>query len=110
MQSDRQLKNWFAKYNRKYWGGRLAEHTVLYWEPLSADAASTCPVYEVDRGQFLIKLDPYVRGLGKFWKVNLLHEMVHLALWEKHPRHQHGKLFRDEQARIYMLGAYKDLL
>lgn len=107
--SDRQLKNQFAKYNRKYWSGELPEHTVLYWEPLPADA-TTCPIYEVDRGQFVIKLNPFVKGLSSFWKINLLHEMIHLALWERHPRHLHGKLFKEEQARIYALGAYQGLL
>ena len=110
MHSDRQLKNWYLKYNRRFWAEQLPENTILYWEPLSADAASACPVYEVDNGQFLIKLDPYVKGLGKFWKVNLLHEMVHVSLWIKHPKHQHGKLFKDEIKRIFLLGAYKDLL
>jgi len=110
MQSDRALKNQFAKYNRKYWAGQLPEHTVIYWEPQNADAATTCPIYEVDHGQFVIKLDPYVKGLGKFWKINLLHELVHLALWVKHPKHQHGKLFKEEEARIYAMGAYTGLL
>ena len=110
MQSDRQLKQAFGKFNRLFWDGTLPEHTVIYWEPLSADAGQTCPVYEVDAGQFVIKIDPMYKGSPKWWKVILLHEMRHLALWTKHPKHQHGKLFRDEEARIFALGAFKDLL
>lgn len=110
MQSDRGLKRIFARFNKKYWSGELAEHTVIYWEPLSADAAQTCPVYEVDRGQFVIKVDPYVKGDHKRTKINVLHEMIHLALWERHPKHQHGKLYKDEEKRIYLMGAYQGLL
>jgi len=112
MQSARQLKNWYQNYNRKYWASALPEHTVLYWEPLPADKddASTCPVYEVDRGQFVIKLDPIYKSQGTHWKINLLHEMIHLSLWVKHPKHMHGKLFKEEQARIFALGAYGGLL
>jgi hypothetical protein len=112
MQSARQLRNAFLRFNRRYWNGELPEHTVLYWEPLPADKddASTCPVYEVDHGQFKIILDPLYKSCGTHWKINLLHEMIHLALWVKHPKHAHGKLFKEEQKRIYLMGAYQGLL
>ena len=110
MQSDKQLKHWFAKYNKAYWDGKLPEHTVIYWEPPPGAHATTCPVYEVDFGQFVIKLDPAMRGDSDVWKIRLLHEMSHLALWSKHPKHQHGKLFKAERERIFSLGAYNNLL
>ena len=109
MQSDLKLKHWFAKFNRTYWSGELPEHTIIFWEPPRDAQATTCPVYEVDHGQFQIKLDPAHKGCPDYWKILLLHEMCHLALWLKHPKHQHGKLFQQEKDRIYALGALKNL-
>lgn len=109
MQSDKQLKHWYAKYNKAFWGGELPEHTVIYWEPPPGAHASVCPVYEVDNGQFVLKLDPAIKGIPEFWRLMLLHEMCHLALWRKHPKHQHGRLFKEEQDRIYALGALRKI-
>ncbi len=109
MQSDRQLKNWFLKYNRLFFNGELPESTNIHWEPSPGDHASTCPVYEVSDNVFEIKIDPALKGVIQFWKMTLIHEMIHVALWRKHPKHQHGKLFQAEKDRIYALGALKHL-
>lgn len=110
MQSDRQLKHWYSKFNRLYFNGELPEHTILYWEPPSSAWGSACPVFEVDYGQFYIKLDPSIRSVTDFWQITLIHEMVHIKLWQKYPKHQHGKIFKDEIKRIFLLGAYNKLL
>ncbi len=110
MQSDRQLKHWVEKFDRAYWNGELAAHIIVYWEPPPDAVGATCPVYETDAGQFAIKLDPSIKGHGAFWKVTLLHEMIHVALWTRHPKHQHGRLFKEERKRIDALGAYDRLL
>lgn len=108
MISDRRLKHWYDKYNKQWFEGILPNHTVLYWEPLVEDGV-TCPVYEVDHGQFLIKIDPSLKGVPSYFKIILLHEMVHLSLWPKHPRSQHGKLFQQEMKRLANEGAFKAL-
>lgn len=109
MQSDRQLRNWYIKFNNLYFHGELPEHTVLYWEPSPKNDAVCCPVYEVTDGCFEIKVDPALKGEPCYWKIVLLHEMVHVKLWKKHPKHQHGKLFETEKNRLYALGALKKL-
>lgn len=110
MTSDKQLKLWYAKFNRLYFNGELPTDTILYWNPGNDAAAITCPVFEVADGKFEITIDPMYSGMVKWWKVLLLHEMIHVRLWPKHPKHNHGKLFEDEKARIFALGAYKKLL
>ena len=109
MQSDRQLKNWFQKYNRLYFNGELPDNTIIHWEPCSADNANTCPVYEVADNCFKILVDPAISGQPKFWKMILLHEMCHIAIWRKHLKHEHGKAFQAEKNRVYELGALKNL-
>lgn len=108
MQSDRQLKNWFNKYNRQFFSGELPD-VVVFWEPAAGAHAVTCPVFEVADNVFEIKLDPALKGVPSFWKIVLLHEMCHVAIWRKHPKHQHGKVFQQEKDRVYALGALRHL-
>lgn len=109
MQSDRQLKHWYDRYNRDWFNSELPSHTVIYWEPIVDGDGSTCPIYEVDNSQFVIKIDPSIKGFLNVWKLTLLHEMVHVRLWPKHSRHQHGKLFQDEMLRLANAGAFRRL-
>ncbi len=109
MQSDRQLKRWYAKYNREFFDDKLPQDTVIYWCPSPGAHADTCPVFEVAAGVFEIKIDPAIQGITCFWRMILLHEMIHVALWPRHPKHQHGRLFIAEKDRIYALGALKKL-
>jgi hypothetical protein len=110
MTSDRQLKNQFASFNRKYFGGLLPENTVLIYEPVPKCDGVTCPVFEVADGCFEIKIDPALKGSPCYWRIVLLHEMAHVAVWPRHPKHQHGKTFRDEISRLFAMGAYTKLL
>jgi hypothetical protein len=109
MQSDRQLRTWYAKYNKLYWDGLLPVDTVLFWEPIPKCDGVTCPVFEVRDGCFEIKLDPALKGEPCWWRIVLLHEMCHVAVWQRHPKHQHGKPFQEEKNRIYAMGALKKL-
>lgn len=108
MVSDRRLKHWYDKYNAAYFDGQLPTHTVCFWEPMP-EAGATCPVFEVDHGQFLIKIDPALKGVPCYFKLTLLHEMCHLKLWPKHPRSMHGKLFQEEMKRLANANAFKTL-
>lgn len=109
MVSDRQLKYWFDKYNSKWFGGELPSNILIYWEPPPSAYANTCPVFEVDHGQFCIKVDPAVKGIPFYWRQLILHEMVHVKFWSKHPRHLHGKMFQEEMKRLANDGAFKPL-
>jgi hypothetical protein len=109
MQSDRQLKMAYSKYNKLYFNNELPDNTVLIWEPTPKNDAVCCPVYEVVDNCFEIKIDPALKGEPAYWRMVLLHEMIHVAIWRKHPKHQHGKVFTDEKDRIYALGALRKL-
>ena len=102
----------YLRFNRLYFGDKLPADILIYWEPnIPVDAAAeTCPVYEVAHDKFKITMDPAIQDLRKYWKICLLHEMIHVKLWRTNPKHQHGKLFQGELRRIMELGAYKNLL
>ena len=109
MVSDRQLRLAYAKFNRLYWNSELPADTVLIWEPVPKCDGVTCPVFEVRDGCFEIKMDPALKGEPCWWRIVLLHEMCHVAIWRRHPKHQHGKVFQEEKNRIYALGALKKI-
>ena len=109
MSSDRQLKIAFTKFNRLYWDGALPETTVLIWEPTPKCDGVTCPIFELADNCFIIKMDPALKGEPCWWRIVLLHEMCHVAIWRQHPKHLHGKVFIDEKDRVYALGALDKL-
>jgi hypothetical protein len=109
MQSDRQLRTAYAKYNRLFWNGELPANTILIWEPTPKCDGVTCPVFELADNCFEIKIDPALKGEPCWWRIVLLHEMCHVSIWRRHPKHSHGKVFVDEKDRIYALGALKKL-
>lgn len=107
MVSDRQLKHWYDKYNLNWFDSSLPSDTLIYWEPPPVAFGTSCPVFENDHKHFVIKLDPSIKGVPDFWKQVLIHEMVHVKLWPKHPRSLHGKLFQDEMKRLANDGAFR---
>ncbi|MGA2886143.1 MAG: SprT-like domain-containing protein [Halobacteriota archaeon] len=108
MQSDRQLKLAYNQYNKKFWNGELPD-AVTIWEPTAKCDAICCPVFEVADGVFEIKIDPALKGEPCYWRIVLLHEMCHVAIWRQHLKHQHGRPFQEEKNCIYAMGALKNL-
>lgn len=107
MDSDRQLKRAYLRFNRRFFGGQLPHDTVVYWQPLSGDDGASCPVWEVAHNKFVITIDPRWSASKWVWQMILIHECAHLHLWRKSPRHQHGKVFQQEMLRLAMIGAFK---
>ena len=118
MQSERQLRYWYGKYNARFFNNTLPTTIEVYWEPpLGAAYGETVPEYEVlpcrrlqkIDDHFVLRLNPALRGWGSVWKMTLLHEMAHISLWESNPRHQHGKVFQEEMMRLAREGAFTKL-
>jgi hypothetical protein len=109
MQSDRQLLRAYNQFNKLYWNGDLTDKVEIVWEPYPKCDGVTCPIWELSDGIFCIKIDPALKGEPCYWRLVLLHEMIHCAVWRRHPKHQHGKPFQEEKDRIYAMGALKKL-
>jgi hypothetical protein len=100
--SDAMLRRLYLQFNRRYWAGALPADTQVLWMPLAADR-----VAETGRssdGRFVIHLSPSVAGFRRFFKLLLLHEMAHIALWDRRIAF-HGKAWRDEMLRVLSAGA-----
>lgn len=110
MQSDRQLRYWYHKYNKAFFNNELPQKILIHWKQLPMDWGSACQIGVGDLDLFYIRLNCTLKFVTQYWKIILLHEMIHVKLWKSHPNHSHGKLFRDETERLFNLGAYKKLL
>lgn len=100
MASHISLKRLFNAYNRLYFNGELPTDTQIVWHPLDAAHGKCWPKDKV------IHIDPPLQSHMNYLRIILLHEMCHL----KHPRAGHGKVFRNEIARLFAAGAYKGRL
>ena len=105
--TNRSLKRLYAKYNRKYFDGRLPPCRVEFHKCVGAVAycwAKESPAR--------INIDPKYRSEWNYLKITLLHEMVHVAVGEdEFTNADPGPLFREKKAwLIHVMRAFDDLI
>jgi predicted metal-dependent hydrolase len=91
--SDRQLKRWYAQFNRRYFNDELPTDASVWWEPTSG-AYADCNLVD---GGFRIRINPALAGWVEMAKLTLLHECIHIKLW---PSKIHGIRFDREVQRL----------
>lgn len=101
--SDPSLRRCFHRFNRLYFGGRLPENTILFFEACEGHLGLCEPL---DDEEWLIRIDPALRFSDRLWKVTLLHELAHLHTGITN----HGRKFLAEIDRLYSIGAFRKLL
>jgi hypothetical protein len=99
------LRRWWNLFNRKYHGGKLPQVTIRYEH---VDGHCACLEYfnEKDEEKRVIRIDTLYALDSRVTKVAIHHEQIHLATGSM----VHGKIYYDEEARLYRLGAFKGLL
>jgi hypothetical protein len=105
MSSDPQLRRWYLDINRRYFDSALPEDTVIFWEAVAAGYGD-CWKPDED-GEFVIRINPALRGWPQLAKLTLFHECVHVKL---HPNGEHGSLFDAEIVRLAQYKSYRKLL
>lgn len=106
--SDAQLRRLYVSFNRRYWSGKLPADTRVLWMPVSAD----CNAHTTDQpdGSFVIHISPALSGFTRLYKLILIHEMAHIALWRSNPKTQCGVgrgPWAREVLRVLTLGAVR---
>jgi len=61
---------------------------------------------KLDSGEFVIRVNPAVRGWKALRNWVVLHEMAHIHIY---PNRNHGKKFQAEMLRLAQIGAFKDV-
>lgn len=96
------LKWWYRRYNRRFWGGRLPAADIRFAR-IDSSCLGQCIVFD---GIPEIRIATGIRKWTKVCKTTLLHEMVHVAL----PRRvEHGPRFEREMRRLASAGAFEGL-
>ncbi len=101
------LEALYAELNAEHFGGALPTIPVHrgmpagYDNPFETHACTAMP--DEDAGEFAIYMSGYVTGLAtELVHPYLLHEMVHVAMWERYGKRHggHGARFSKECNRI----------
>jgi len=108
--TNRELKQYYRKFNRKYFDNSLPDIFVGY-APVSTGHAAEFISYE--DGTYKIHVHPLLKRLklDNYSLLLLVHEMAHCNLRDApaRVRHGHGPIFQKEMKRLANLGALKDL-
>lgn len=103
--SRRTLQKWYAKYNRDYFGGKLPKVSLGFALMPRTKFGHTTKVGD----RFEVDISGAIFDMDKTILFTLLHEMAHIKLWQRYPRHQHGEVFCREMRRLAREGAFDQL-
>lgn len=113
--TNRELKLWYLYHNKNHFGSELPLDTDVRWhEPTSKKLAGEFLV-DLDSGQYLIWINPALRKINATCYAHqiLVHEMIHCLLkvrgYKKQVYSGHGRVFKQEQARLETLGVIREL-
>lgn len=95
----------FRTANARYFGGRLPE-PVIEFAAIPEDVLGDTDLID---GVFHIRLNYFTRKMSVIWIQTLLHEMVHMELWDRRIKY-HGYVFQRRMRELVAQGAFNDLL
>lgn len=109
-ENDGALQAAYAEKNRLYFAGKLPAKITTCWDPtLQTVNLLGYTDRRTPDGSFRIRLSPALQPVGIVAEIILLHEMVHVRLFERTAMDSHGKEFRNEMRRLAREGAFDEL-
>jgi len=103
------IQQYFNKYNKQYFGGKLPK-VKIYLAPKKFKAIASIDEYRDDKNKayFKIQISRSAMDCGfRIASIALLHEMTHLSVGLEH---QHDKVYQRAKRKLILAGAYDDLL
>lgn len=100
------LKGWYDSYNEDYFLGQLPKDTLVQYGDLGPLVSG---ITLQSSGQFHIIVSLKLNPTPQEAHFTLLHECVHVKLWNKHLLDDHGIEFQTEMVRLAEIGAFKEL-
>lgn len=100
--TNKDLKNWYLWYNKKFFNSELPIDCVVKWHKLDKKTDGAQLLHYVDNGKPLIYINPIFRKFGAdtYALLLLLHEQIHLLLkvrgFPKRVYCGHGPEFRKQ--------------
>jgi hypothetical protein len=107
MTSDKSLKRLYNRMNHAYFGSQLPD-VVVWYEPCHDAFGITLEIEDPEAGEreLGIKIDPQIAFSWKLTKAQMLHEMAHVATWNRRAKH-HSRVFWAEMDRLWSIGAFR---
>lgn len=110
----------YAAYNKRYFGGNLPPVDIEMIDTRDKDYFGQCsesgqPKYRTAKrmprqpARFKIHLAKWTKKSPKILAMTLLHEMVHVKLWDIPGIVDHGHRFDKEMKRLARAGAFNGL-
>jgi hypothetical protein len=108
MLTDKNLRNWYLSYNRRYFHEELPPNLPVYFGACGKKNLGVTWFDETGAVTEII-MSTWLRESGRCTKIFLLHELLHLYVGNKE-RSYHGPIWRRERKRLLDSGAYTPLL
>lgn len=99
------LARLYSHYNRRYFGGHLPKKLLVRYKHLSSVYYAIMG-YDEKRPKF-IYINTKLRKWPEIVRMNLLHEMAHIATIDEEERH--GPRWHREMKRLAREGAFDEL-
>jgi hypothetical protein len=105
MRSDRTLKSWYGRINKKFFYGELPANVIVRWSDPEEEKDIACTERLVGKKHsYEILLNRENNKTNSIKLGSLVHEMVHVAT---HYRDDHGPLFEEWRKKLGDRGIFK---
>lgn len=102
-----QLELFYQTYNAQYFDNKLTSGVIIYWDAsMEMDELAVTSMGQTPN-QFVVRLSLNLQFSEALTRMVLLHEMVHIKLWNA--ARGHGKPFQDEMLSLAKRGALEGL-
>ena len=108
MLTDKWLRRSYVGYNREYFHDTLPAKLKVCFGVMG-DKRHAAVTYFVEGQAIEIRIDKSLRGLGRYSKIVLLHEMMHVSVGNREKQY-HGPMWRKERKRLLDAGAFTSLI
>jgi|SRR5580698_2836378 hypothetical protein len=99
-----ELKRWYRKLNRMFFGGTLPDNVIVRWDASEPDVACTAKRDKDDPTAYVIGFNRKKNPTKSLLLSAMLHEQVHVATDLKD---NHGPLFDAWHKKLVKRGAFK---
>lgn len=107
---DQDLNAFYRHVNRLYFHGRLKGACVHLVNGLLRDYQAEARVHESDAPcNYIIEVDDLLEPLGNDAKMDVYHEMCHIANWKKHVVQDHGPRWENCMIKLAQAGAFRGI-
>lgn len=101
-----ELELCYHAYNEQYFDNALPQNVIVYWDTMEGSALGAV-AFDPGTGQFVVRLSMHLQFSETLTRMVLLHEMVHIKLWNA--SRGHGMPFQEEVLVLAHRGAFDGL-